>query len=173
MPEQDTANAYLRTKILTATPEQLRMMLLDAAVKHARQTLEAIESQDREALFENSTKCRDIVLELLGGINDEPDPDLAERVRSLYLFIYRELVDAGLNREAPKLRRVIELLEYERETWRLLMEQITRERNGADAPAPTAQQAPVTAPVKAPARNPLPYPGKDDSGPRAPLSIQA
>jgi len=165
MPEHENTNAYLRTQVLTATPEQLRMMLLDAALKHARLTLEGVESDDHETVYENSTRARDIVLELINGIRDEPDPALAERVRELYLFIYRELVDAGLRREVAKMRKVIELLDYERETWRQLLAQLAAERAGGSRPA-------ANAPTTVAPRSPLPYPSSPGDG-RAPLSLEA
>ena len=31
----DTSNAYLRTKVMTASPEELRLMLLDGAIRFA------------------------------------------------------------------------------------------------------------------------------------------
>lgn len=138
MTDQSGANAYLRTKVLSASPEELRMMLLDASVRYARQAAEALKSQEHEAIFEGFTKCRDVVLELLNGIRDEPDAALAERVRSLYVWLYKELVEASMHRDAARLDAIIKILEYERETWDMLMKQLAAEKTGAARPAPAA-----------------------------------
>ena len=36
-------NEYLRTRVLTASPEELRLMLLDGALKYAMQAREGLE----------------------------------------------------------------------------------------------------------------------------------
>lgn len=122
------ANAYLRTKVLTAPPEQLRLMLLDGAIRFARQAAEGMEAKDYEATYNGITQSRAIVLELATSIRADIDPELAGRVRSVYMFIYSEMVDASLNRCIERLRKAIELLEYERETWAMLLEKVAAER---------------------------------------------
>lgn len=132
-------NPYLRTQVLTASPEQLRLMLLDGALRFARQAADGIARKDYEATYNGITQARAIVLELATSIRADVDPELAQRVRSVYLYIYREMVDASLNRDAVRLEKAIELLQYERETWALLIEKVAAER-AAGRPAPGAAQ---------------------------------
>jgi flagellar secretion chaperone FliS len=138
--ESNPANAYLRTKVLTASPEELRLMLLDGAIKFARQGRDGLATRDYEASYNGISQCRNIVLELLTSIKPEPDPALAERVRAVYTFMYTELVKASMEKDLVKLDAVIKLLEYERETWALLMQKLADERG-----APTAEPATVAA----------------------------
>ena len=46
---QDNANAYLRTQVMSASPAELRMMLLDGAVKFARQGRQGLAEQNHDA----------------------------------------------------------------------------------------------------------------------------
>jgi len=131
MNDTNTANAYLRTKVMTASPEELRLMLLDGAIKFANQARSGLEDSDHEMIYAGFTQCRDIVLELLNTIKSEPAPQIAQAVRELYTFIYGELVKASINHDIPKLDEIIGLLEYERETWILTMEQVAKEREEA------------------------------------------
>ncbi|MBX3365470.1 MAG: flagellar protein FliS [Phycisphaeraceae bacterium] len=128
-PDTTSANTYLRTRVLTASPEELRLMLLDGAVKFARQGREAIERKDYEGIYSGVSQCRSIVAELITSIRDDVDPTLAERVRGVYMFLFRELLEVGMSRDGARLDRVIELLEYERETWALVIRKLTRERS--------------------------------------------
>jgi len=121
------AETYLRTQVMTASPEQLRLMLLDGAIKFARRGLEGFQASDHEASFEGVSQCRAIVGELLSSIRDEPNPELADQVRSVYMFLFRELIDLGFDRDQRRMERVIELLEYERETWAMLLERLSIE----------------------------------------------
>ena len=60
-------------------------------------------------------------------------------MRDLYTFMYGELVKASIDKDAKKLKEVIGLLEYDRETWILTMDQLAKEREqGVGAPAQPA-----------------------------------
>jgi flagellar protein FliS len=132
-----TANAYLRTKVLTANPEELRLLLLDGSIKFLRQGIEGLAQRDWEAVFDGFSKCRNIVLELINSMKPEIDPELCSRVTSLYTFLYTQLVEAGFDKDAPKAEKVLSILEYERETWVLAMERAAEER-GAKRQTPAA-----------------------------------
>lgn len=129
-----TANAYLTTKVMSASPAELRLMLLDGAIKFARQGLEGLTTKQYEISYTGICQCRNIVLELLQGIRQGDDPELAEKVRSVYSFLYAELVEIGISREPTRMERVIGLLEYERETWAMLMSKLADERGAKAQP---------------------------------------
>lgn len=134
--DSNAANAYLRTKVLTASPEELRLMLLDGAIKFAHQGREGLSSRNYEVSYNGISQCRNIVLELLTTIKPEFDPELCDRVKAIYTFLYTELVAASMEKNIQKLDGVIKLLQYERETWVLLMNKLASERG-----APQQDQA--------------------------------
>lgn len=127
------ANAYLRTRVLTAGPLELRMMLLEGAVKFAIQGRDGLARKDFEAMFTGLTQCRSIITELMTTIRDDVDPDLAGKVRSLYSFLFTEITTASMEKSVSRLDKVIELLEYERETWSLLMQRVASDRGATPA----------------------------------------
>lgn len=128
-------NAYLRTRVMTAPPEQLRLLLLEGAVKFASQGREGMAAKNFEQMFTGISQCRDIVVELMTSIREDVEPELTERVRSLYAFIYSELTAASLERDLVKMDSVIKLLDYERETWVMLLEKLAAERGAGKAEA--------------------------------------
>lgn len=128
MNENTTANAYLKTRVMTASPEELRLMLLDGAIRFANTAKCGLETSDHEKIYEGFTQCRDIILELTNTIDPGPNPELAKNVRDIYVFLYGELVTASINKDMAQLDKAIELLEYERETWAQLMEQLVIDR---------------------------------------------
>lgn len=134
------SNAYLRTKVMTASPAELRLMLLEGAVKFANQAREGLADKDYEKSFNGFTSCRNIILELVNGIRPEHDPELSERVRSLYMFIYKELFESSHDKDIPRLEKTIKLLDYERETWALLMDKLAK---GDSASADTEPSGPI------------------------------
>lgn len=135
----DTTTTYLRSKVMSASPEELRLMLLDGALRFARQAEAGLESKNYELSYSGFTQCRAIVLELSSTIDEAQAPEIAERVKALYNFLYTELIGASHEKDAARLAKVIELLEFERETWAMLMERLETERRGQpESAAPRA-----------------------------------
>lgn len=156
MNETPSTNAYLKTKVMTASPEELRLLLLDGALRFARQARTGLEKADHEMIYSGFSQCRDIVLELLNTIRSEPAPEVAESVRQLYTYMYGELVKASFNKDTDLLDQVIKLLDYERETWVLAMDQLHKDREAGIAPVAMPGGAPNTM-----------------NQPHQPLSVQA
>jgi flagellar protein FliS len=129
-------NPYLKTRIMTASPEQLRLMLYEGAIKFCRQAREALPKRDFETSYNALTRAQKIVLELSTSLNHQVAPDLCSKLNALYTFIYRRLVDANLHRDVAPIDEAINLLEYEKETWQMLMKQVADQ--GAPASAANA-----------------------------------
>ncbi len=141
MTDSATAKTYLRTKVLTATPQELRLMLIDGAIRFARMGREGLQKRDFEQAFNGVSQCRAIVLELMTSVRREHNPELCDRVQSVYMFLFNELINASMEKDPSRMDRVIELLEFERETWVLLMEKLREEAAGrSPPPAPQTGQ---------------------------------
>lgn len=147
----DPTNAYLRSKVFSASPEELRLMLLDGAIRFARQGREGLASKNHEQAYTGLSSAKNILLELVNSLRPEVAPDLCAKLSGLYMFMYKRLVEANLEKNPAIVDEVIGLLEYERETWTLLMEKLRRERAGeqsAEAPPVSAGAAKQAKPGK-------------------------
>ena len=153
-------NPYLRDAVLTAPPEQLQMMLYDGAIRFATQGRDAIEAEDHQRAYDALTRAQKIMLELINGLREEVDPPLVKQVSSLYMFIYRKLVEANVNKDVAVLDDALKLLRYQRETWSLLLDKLRAERGesvpeaSSPPPAGAAQSPSVAASGTGPARTP-------------------
>jgi flagellar secretion chaperone FliS len=115
---------YLEAQVRTATPQRLRLMLIEGALKFARQSLALWDNeQQREARFNALSRCRSIVSELYATIRTAEFP-VAQQVKALYLFLFQHLADASFSHDPQKVREAIHVLEEERETWRQLCEKM-------------------------------------------------
>lgn len=137
-----TANSYLRESVLTATPEQLQLMLYDGAIRFATQGREAIAAKNYEQSFEKLTRAQNILIEMLNGLNYDVNRELCERVASIYNFICHKLIDANLHRDVAAIDDALKVLRIERETWQILVEKVNRARQEQNGQAP-----PVNAPA--------------------------
>ena len=61
----DVNNPYFRTKVLTASPGELRLMLLEGAVRYIGLGREGLASKDYEKVYEGFSQARSIVMELM------------------------------------------------------------------------------------------------------------
>lgn len=116
------ANPYLRNQVLSAKPEELRLMLFDGAVRFLNLGRKGLETKDYDVSYTNISKAQKIVLELSNSLNRDVMPEVTEKLSALYTYIYRLLVDASTTRETQPLDEAINLLKYERETWAMLIE---------------------------------------------------
>ncbi len=133
---QANTRAYLRTKVMTAGPAELRLMLFDGALKFAEHGRRGLAEKDYEAAYEGISRCQQIVLELVDGLQPQQDPELCGKLAGLYTFLYARLIDASRTRSSQIVEEVIKLLKYERETWSMLLEKLAGEKIAAeDAPA--------------------------------------
>ena len=126
------SNPYLRDAVLTATPEQLHLMLYDGAIRNATQAREAILRKDYETSYEKLTRAQHIMLEMQNGLNFDVNRELCERVAAIYGFLYHKLVDANVHRRVEDIDDALKVLRIERETWQILVDKVNRIRQGTD-----------------------------------------
>jgi flagellar protein FliS len=150
---QSVRENYLMTDVMTATPQKLQLMLIEAAIRAGEQTRELWKNEQLDEACETMIKCQRLVTELLCGLNPEVNRELVRKAAGVYLFVFRRLSEAQLNRSYESLSEALSVLEIERETWRQVCEQLgTRREEGqhaVPAPANQATAIPQISPVAA------------------------
>lgn len=134
-------------------------MLLDGAVKFCRQGRDGMAAKDWEASYNGFSKCRNILTELMTSMRPEIDPDLCNRLMALYTFLYKQIIEASHEKNVAKADKVVELLEYERDTWILLMDKLREEKNSARAAEAVGAGAPDAGGASSPAYRPISFQG--------------
>jgi flagellar secretion chaperone FliS len=129
---------------MTASPEQLHLMLYDGAIRFTRQAIAGLEEHNWEAGFEGFSRAQKIIAEMLSSLNYNVDRALCNRMAGLYNFIYRKLVEAGVSRNAAPAKEALKLLEYQRETWVMLIDKLHQGQAPA-VPVATPQPAAASA----------------------------
>ena len=149
-------NEYLKTKVLTASPEMLTLMLWEGAIRFAEQGREAILKKNIEGSYHALLRAQKIVMELTGTLHHKVNPDLCRNLSALYTFIYRRLVDANLQRDAKLVDDALEIMRHQRETWVLVIDKITQEKAATAQENRAAASATTELPVIPPAPAPVP-----------------
>ena len=135
---------YLRTKVLTATPEQLQLMLYDGALRFGEQARVALQERRFEDSYKLISKVQKIIAELSVTLKPEVAPEMCKKLAALYTFVYRKLIEANIEHELAPMDEAINILRYQRETWALLLDQLGKKKAAAaatrlDMPAPDAR----------------------------------
>ena len=135
------AQNYLRTRVMTATPEQLQMMLYDGAIRFAEQAKAALDAGDFEKSYQSISRVQKILTEMSCGLKHDVLPELCEKLSALYSYVYRKLIDANVKHDVAAIEEAIGLLKYQRETWAMLLDTLGKTKAAAaatriDMPAP-------------------------------------
>jgi flagellar protein FliS len=116
--------AYLETHIFTATPQKLRLMLIEGAIRFTQRATDAFQAEQLTEFNELLARARDIATELLATIKADGHP-ITNATRGIYGFILLALAETQLTQEISRLPGVLRVLEEERQTWTLVCEKET------------------------------------------------
>jgi flagellar protein FliS len=131
------AQEYLTQQVMTAAPQKLQLLLIEAAIRHCLRARDDYRAGEYLAGGEPILRAQEIVTELLSSARQDPDSALGKQVAALYAFLFRSLIEAHLKHDMRKLDDVLRILNEERETWRLVCEQMGSTRQDSRGmPAP-------------------------------------
>src|SRR5581483_10756826 len=86
---------YLAQEVFTAPPQRLQLMLIEAAIRFGERARKYWELVQNEQAFAAILRCENIMAELLRGLTPGHETELAQRLASVYVFIYRSFIDAA------------------------------------------------------------------------------
>lgn len=118
---------YIENQVLTAQPHQLHLMVVDGALRFARKAAQAAEAQNFEQTHFALDKSRDLVAELIGGLNPEQQPEMVDQLKALFVFVYENLNHADVKQDPKYIQDAIKVLEIHRESWCELIELLQSE----------------------------------------------
>lgn len=115
----NAAAAYQDSRILTASPEELTLMLYDGAIKFCNLGNMAMEKGDLQATNTNLLKAQRIIMEFRTTLNSKYS--VAQDFDVMYEYIHRRLVEANLQKDRIILDEATDLIRDMRDTWKEAM----------------------------------------------------
>jgi flagellar protein FliS len=136
-----TRDAYLANQVEAASPQRLRLMLVEGAIRFGTAARQNWENDQDEQATESVIRCRSVLAELMASASADSS-EVGRRTVSLYVFLIRTLTEARRDRDVARLNDVLEVLQVERETWAAVCEKIQPSGldEGGTAPDATAKQ---------------------------------
>ncbi len=112
-------NQYNNSKILTATPAELVLMLYEGAIKFCNVAIVAIEHKDIQKAHIHIVKTQKIVDHLRAPL-DMKYP-VANEFDKVYAYLQRRLIEANIKKDIAILEEVCEHIRSMRDTWKEVM----------------------------------------------------
>lgn len=112
---------YNNSKILTASPAELTLMLYDGAIKFCNIAIMGIEQKDIQKAHNNIVRVQRIIEEFRSTL-DRKYP-VAEDFDRVYVYLLQRLLEANLHKDPEILNEVLTHLRSMRDTWVEVMKQ--------------------------------------------------
>ncbi|HHW56418.1 MAG TPA: flagellar export chaperone FliS [Clostridia bacterium] len=113
---------YKENAILTASPEELVLMLYNGIIRFIEEAKKAIEKKDYVAANNSIQRAQDIVTELM--ITLDMNYDISKNLYSLYDYMLRRLIDANIKKDVEILEEVREFAVELKETWNVALNKV-------------------------------------------------
>ena len=112
---------YSNSRILTASPSELVLMLYEGAIKFGNIAIMAIEQRDVQKSHTNIIKVQRIVDNFRATL-DMKYP-VAEDFDRVYAYLQGRIIDANLYKDKAIMEEIIGHLRAMRDTWKEVMRQ--------------------------------------------------
>lgn len=119
MIQKNPYAAYNNSKIQTATPAELTLLLYEGAIKFTNIAIVAMEKNDVQKAHDNIMKTEKIIEEFQATL-DHKYP-VAKDFEAVYSYLLRRLFDANIRKDPEILEEVLRHLRTMRDTWKEVM----------------------------------------------------
>ena len=119
MIQKNPYAAYNNSKIQTATPAELTLLLYEGAIKFTNIAIVAMEKNDVQKTHDNIMKTEKIIEEFQATL-DHKYP-VAKDFEAVYSYLLKRLFDANIRKDPEILEEVLRHLRTMRDTWKEFM----------------------------------------------------
>ena len=110
---------YLETKIMTASPEELTLIVFDVLIVSSTKALEKLTGTpgDIQGIHNDLRRAQRALALLMGSLNFEIGGDLSKNLFRVYEFWHHELVLANMQKAPERIERLLPNFREYRATW--------------------------------------------------------
>ncbi len=119
---------YQDSKILTASPAELTLMLYDGIIKFVNIAIAAIDEKNYEKANNNIIKAERIIDHLSATLNEKYP--VSKEFKNIYDCIMQALIQGNIKKDKAELERALEYSRMIRDTWKEVMK---RAEKGSEA----------------------------------------
>ena len=123
------ANAYKTQQIMTASPEQLTLMLYNGAIRFIDESMMAMEQKDFSRSNDRNLRAQDIVREFM--LTLDMQYEVSQAWMALYDYIEFRLIQGNVKKDKEQLQEARNMLHELRDTWVAAIKKAREDRSVA------------------------------------------
>ncbi len=116
----DGIQSYQENAIITQSPGNLIVMLVNGAIRFLNKAIEELEAKNYGEKGKCITRALDIINELDVALDMETGGDITQNLRALYGFMRMHLKQANIKKDPEMIREVIKILQDLNEGWKAI-----------------------------------------------------
>jgi flagellar protein FliS len=110
-------NPYASAQVNSASPEQILVLLYDAALRDLKEAMAALQANDRARKAKALDHAVKVLTELANSLRPDKSPEIAENLSSLYDFMIDRMIRSNAQNQDLDLQVVYNLLGELRSAW--------------------------------------------------------
>jgi flagellar protein FliS len=116
---QNGVNIYQNNAVLTASPQELTLMLYNGAIKFGNQAIVELENNNMEKVNHYLKRVQDIIDEFRMSLKQEIA--ISKDMDKIYEYMNYRLREANFSKDKTMIEEVLGLLRELRDTWKEAM----------------------------------------------------
>lgn len=132
MNATNTANAYKRQQIMTASPEELTLMLYNGAIRFVTESMIAIEKKDIEKAHSANMRAQNIMREFM--VTMDMKQEISKNWLLIDEYILHCLIQGNMKKEKVQLEEAKRWLVEFRDAWVQAMKKVSMDKKNKEAP---------------------------------------
>ncbi len=136
MLKQNGCAQYQNSRIMTASPAELTLMLYEGAIKFGNIAIVAMENKDPAKAHENVVKVEKIIQNFRDTL-DKKYP-IWEDFEKVYVYLLRRCHEANIAKDPVIMEEVVKHLRSMRDNWKEVMKKVATEKGNPAAQAKVA-----------------------------------
>ncbi|MBP1763311.1 MAG: flagellar protein FliS [Firmicutes bacterium] len=116
------ANAYKKQQVMTASPEELTLMLYNGAIRFINESIQAAEKKDIETAHAKNMRAQKIMREFM--LTTDMTQEISRKWLQVDEYILHCLVQGNVKKDKAKLEEAKGLLTGLRDAWYQAMKQV-------------------------------------------------
>lgn len=106
---------YKTQQVMTASPQELVMMLYNGAIRFVTESIRAIEAKELSKAHEANIRAQNIVRELMNSL--DMNNEVSQGLYQLYDYLEFRLIQANVKKDPEQLEEAKTMLTELRDTW--------------------------------------------------------
>lgn len=124
---------YKQTAIMSASKEQIMLMLYEGAIRFTKQAIAACEQNNVSERGKYIMRAYDIILEFQASLNHNVAGDLPQQLENLYVYMLEQYTKANLTGNINSLKSCLQVLENLYEGWSQVINNDKKDQTGGAA----------------------------------------